>query len=276
MGDDAMASMLDGKVAIITGGSGAIGAATAALLGSVGAAIAIFDLDKTRNEQVVSDLRSQGVVAAAIELDVAEHKAFAAAVDDVVRDLGGVDILVNVAGSGTPTVLDDTSVDEWDRIVALNLRGPFNGIKSCAGPMRRRGGGSIVTVASLAAHSMSMNFGASYTASKSGVLGLTRHAAFELARDNIRVNTVLPGPVLTPLAKRGTDRTHAEVIGRVPLGRWIQPEEVAAPILFFCSDAASACTGTSLVVDGGLDIGCPTSPQVYFESRNREQHQAET
>ena len=174
-----------------------------------------------------------------------------------------------MAGSGTPTTIATTPPEDWDRIIRLNLSGPFNGIKACADAIRRRGGGAIVTVSSLAAISMSMNFGASYTASKSGVMGLTRHAAFELARDNIRVNAVLPGPVLTALTQRGTQAAHDEVIGRVPLGRWITPEEIAAPILFFCTAASSAITGTSLVVDGGLSIGSPTSPDVYFASRDR-------
>lgn len=262
-------AVLGGKVAIVTGGSGAIGFATARLLGLAGAAIVLVDIDPAAIERAESALRGEGVSTMARLADVADYGRFVAVVEETEASFGGIDILVNVAGSGTTTTIDATSPDEWGRIVALNMTGPFNGIKACADPMRRRGGGAIVTVSSLAALSMSMNFGASYTASKSGVLGLTRHAAFELARDNIRVNVVLPGPVLTPLTQRGTKEAHDEVIGRVPLGRWITPEEIAQPILFLCTDASSAMTGASLVVDGGLNIGSPASPDVYFASRQQ-------
>lgn len=254
----------------MTGGSGAIGLATARALGHLGAAVLLIDIDSDANARAEAALRQEGVAVAVRNADVADLPSFLDAAQAAESRFGGIDILVNVAGSGTQTTLDATSAEAWDRIIRLNLSGPFNGIKACTDAMRRRGGGAIVTVSSLAAISMSMNFGASYTASKSGVLGLTRHAAFELARDNIRVNAVLPGPVLTQLTQRGTPQTQDEVIGRVPLGRWITPEEVAAPILFFCTDASSAITGTSLVVDGGLSIGCPTSPDVYFASRDQQ------
>ena len=227
----------------------------------------LADIDAAANARAEAALHSESIAASTMAADVADFNSVLAVVERAESLFGGVDILVNVAGSGTPTTIEATRPEEWDRIVQLNLTGPFNAIKACVASMRKRGGGVIVTVSSLAATSMSMNFGASYTASKAGVLGLTRHAAFELARDKIRVNAVLPGPVLTPLAQRGTKKTHEEVIGRVPLGRWITPDEVAEPILFFCTDASSAITGTTLVVDGGLSIGSPTSPEVYFSSR---------
>jgi 3-oxoacyl-[acyl-carrier protein] reductase len=135
--------------------------------------------------------------------------------------------------------------------------------------LRRRGGGAIVTVGSLAGLRMSMNNGMSYTASKSGVLGLTRHAAFELGRDNIRVNAVLPGPVLTPQMKaKISAETLAGVPKTLPLGRWVQPSEVAAPILFFCSPMASACTGTHVIIDCGLHVGATSSRDEYDRTRD--------
>jgi NAD(P)-dependent dehydrogenase (short-subunit alcohol dehydrogenase family) len=117
---------------------------------------------------------------------------------------------------------------------------------------------------------MSMNNGVSYTAAKAGVIGLTRHAAFELGRDNIRVNAVLPGPVLTPQMKAKISPETLERVPRgLPLGRWVQAEEVAAPILFFCSPMANACTGTHVVIDCGLHIGAPMSRDEYERTRDR-------
>jgi NAD(P)-dependent dehydrogenase (short-subunit alcohol dehydrogenase family) len=116
---------------------------------------------------------------------------------------------------------------------------------------------------------MSMNNGVSYTAAKAGVIGLTRHAAYELGRDNIRVNAVLPGPVLTPQMKaKISAETLARVPRELPLGRWVQAEEVAAPILFFCSPMANACTGTHVVIDCGLHIGATSPRDEYDRTRD--------
>ncbi len=116
---------------------------------------------------------------------------------------------------------------------------------------------------------MSMNNGVSYTAAKAGVLGLTRHAAYELGRDGIRVNAVLPGPVLTPQMKaKISAETLARVPRELPLGRWVQPAEVAAPILFFCSPMSSACTGTHVVIDCGLHVGATSSREEYDRTRD--------
>ena len=141
--------------------------------------------------------------------------------------------------------------------------------KAGAPALRIRGGGAIVTVASLAGLRMSMNNGVSYTSAKAGVLGLTRHAAFELACDNIRVNAVLPGPVLTPQMKAKISQETLERVPReVPLGRWVQPEEVASPILFFCSPMSSACTGTHVIIDCGLHVGATSSREEYNRTRD--------
>jgi 3-oxoacyl-[acyl-carrier protein] reductase len=169
-----------------------------------------------------------------------------------------------------PLTIADMSPQDWQNVVGLNLTGPFNCIKACAGAMRRRGGGAMVTVGSLASLTMSMNNGASYTAAKSGVLGLTRHAAFELGGDGIRVNAVLPGPVMTPqMDRKVTPDIRQSIPDQLPLGRWIAPEEVAGAIMFFCLPMSSACTGSYLLVDGGLAIGAPMKRDIYFKNRNR-------
>lgn len=258
-----------GKVAFITGAAGGIGSATARLFSREGADVALFDRDGAGAEQLARELREQGGRAIAGALDVRELEPFAAAIARTEAELGGVDFIVNVAGGGSRQTLSTMDSEDWHAIVDLNLTGPFNSIKAGAPALRRRGGGAIVTVGSLAGLRMSMNNGMSYTASKAGVLGLTRHAAYELGRDNIRVNAVLPGPVLTPQMKAKISVETLERVPReLPLGRWVQPEEVAAPILFFCSPMASACTGTHVVIDSGLHIGATSSREEYDRTRD--------
>ncbi|MBS0428014.1 MAG: SDR family oxidoreductase [Proteobacteria bacterium] len=261
---------LQGKVALITGGAGGIGSAAARMFAQQGVAVALFDRDGEGAEHVASGLRGEGASALGGAMDVRDFDAFALAVERTEREFDGIDFVVSVAGGGTRQTLSTLSIDDWHAVVDLNLTGPFNAIKSAAPALRRRGGGAIVTVGSLAGLRMSMNNGVSYTAAKAGVLGLTRHAAYELGRDNIRVNAVLPGPVLTPQMKA---KISAETLERVPrelpLGRWVQPEEVAAPILFFCSAMSNACTGTHVIIDSGLHVGATGPRDEYDRTRDR-------
>lgn len=260
---------IEGKVALVTGAAGGIGSATAELFARAGVHVALFDRDGDGAQQVAERVGQGGVRAIAGGFDVRDYDGYAAAVERTERELGGIDFIVNVAGGGSRQTLATMTPQDWHDIVDLNLTGPFHSIKAGAPALRRRGGGAIVTVASLAALRMSMNNGMSYTASKAGVLGLTRHAAFELGRDNIRVNAVLPGPVLTPQMKaKISAETLARVPRELPLGRWVQPQEVAAPILFFCSPMASACTGTHVVIDCGLHIGATSSREEYDRTRD--------
>ncbi len=260
---------IEGKVAFVTGAAGGIGSATARLFARQGVAVALFDTHVDGVQALAQELRSAGARAMAGGLDVRDGEAFAQAVDRVETEFGGLDFVVNVAGGGTRQTLGTMTVQDWHAIVDLNLTGPFNSIQAGAPALKRRGGGAIVTVGSLAGLRMSMNNGVSYTAAKSGVLGLTRHAAYELGRDGIRVNAVLPGPVLTPQmkAKISAD-TLARVPRELPLGRWVQPEEVAAPILFFCSPMSSACTGTHVIIDSGLHVGATSSRDEYDRTRD--------
>jgi 3-oxoacyl-[acyl-carrier protein] reductase len=255
----------DGRVAIVTGGAGGIGTATVQRFLSAGASVAAFDRDQQRLDQLKAALPGSLSVHC---LDVTQWDDVAHAVDEVEKAFGRIDVLVNVAGGGSPTTIQSATPEDWGRIVGLNLTAPFYCIKTVAPAMRRAGGGAIVTVGSLAAFQMSFNNGVSYTAAKSGVLGLTRHAAFELSRDHIRVNAVLPGPIMTPQMDAKIDaKSRAAVPKQVPLGRWLAPDEVADPILFFCSDAARGCTGTHVIVDGGLHIGAQYDSATYFAKR---------
>lgn len=255
---------LSGKVAIVTGGAGGIGGATVALLRRHGARVAAFD----RNEAALAAIVAGDTDIMPMLVDVMDADAVEAACARVEAAFGRIDILVNVAGGGTPTLIETMPVSDWDRVIALNLSGPFYCMKAVAPAMRRAGGGAIVTVSSLAAVQISFSSGVSYTAAKTGLLGLTRQVAFEFARDNIRVNAVLPGPIMTPqMDAKIPDEGRADIARRVPMGRWLTPEEVASTILFFCTDASSACTGTHLIVDGGMHIGAPTDMETYFIKR---------
>jgi 3-oxoacyl-[acyl-carrier protein] reductase len=257
------------KIAFITGAAGGIGSATARLFAREGAALALFDQDAQRVAELAAELRHEGATVIADAFDVRKLESFEQAIARTESELGGVDFVINVAGGGTRQTLETLSSTDWHSVIDLNLTGPFNSIKAAAPVLRRRGGGAIVTVGSLAGLRMSMNNGASYTAAKAGVLGLTRHAAFELGRDGIRVNAVLPGPVLTPQMKaKISPETLARVPREVPLGRWVRPEEVAAPILFFCSPMANACTGTHVIVDSGLHVGATSSREEYDRTRD--------
>ena len=260
-----MISDFGGRVAIVTGGAGGIGSATVLALLKNGATVAAFDRDGVRLEELKA---KAGAGLSIHQLDLLRPEQIHNAVEQVERECGRIDILVSVAGGGSPTTIETATEEDWNRIVGLNLSAPFHCIKAVAPAMRRAGGGRVVTVGSLAAFQMSFNNGVSYTAAKAGVLGMTRHAAFELARDNIRVNAVLPGPIMTPQMDAKIDaRSRAAVPRQVPLGRWLAPEEVADAILFFCSDASRGCTGTHVIVDGGLHIGAQYDAETYFAKR---------
>nr|MBF0681350.1 SDR family oxidoreductase [Pseudomonas sp.] len=267
---------LENKVALVTGAGGGIGSAVARCLAQAGAHLALADMHQDRLDAVAAQLRAESrnehMRVESLTCDVCRADDVAASVAEFARRLGGVDILVNVAGGGTPQTINTLTSEDWHAVLDLNLTGPFNCIQAVAPHMKARGGGMIVTVASLAAITMSLNNGISYTAAKSGVLGLTRHSAFELASDGIRVNAVLPGPTLTSQiqAKMSPERIDAVANG-VPLGRWVLPEEIARSILFFCSDLSSACTGTHFIVDSGMHIGAPVSRDEYFRFRDRAQ-----
>jgi 3-oxoacyl-[acyl-carrier protein] reductase len=254
-----------GRVAIVTGGAGGIGTATVHRLLESGASVAAFDRDQGRLDALKV---GKGDDLSVHLVDVMDLDRVEAAVAEVAKNFGRLDIMISVAGGGTPTTIESADAGDWNRVIALNLSGPFYCIKAAAPFMRKVGGGSIVTVGSLAAFQMSFNNGVSYTAAKSGVLGLTRHAAFELARDNIRVNAVLPGPIMTPQMDAKIDtKSRAAVPKQVPLGRWLSPEEVADPILFFCSEASRGCTGAHVLVDGGLHVGAQYDRETYFAKR---------
>src|SRR5207244_9891675 len=157
---------------------------------------------------------------------------------------------------------------DWDRVIAVNLRGPFNGTQAVIPHMKKRGGGAIVNIASVAGRRISFGGGANYTASKAGLLGLTRHAAYELAPDRIRVNAVCPGPTATGFGgAMPSEEAKAVRARKIPLGRMCEAEDIADPILFLAGHDAPMITGVALTVDGGVLVKNDTPYEEYFRPR---------
>lgn len=267
-------SSFSNSVSVVTGGTGGIGAAIVQALAQQGSRVVIFDV----NDEALQAAKQAGTTAGGAvhvkHVDVTQYDEVVRAMAEVQAELGDIDYVVNVAGGRGRTkgaTIAKTSVDDWSHLIELNLSSVFNCIKAAGAIMRPRKRGAIVNIGSLAGITMPMSNSAGYTAAKAGLLGLTRHAAYELARDNIRVNAVLPGPVMTPqLLARASQTMLDSVADTLPIGRWLDPQEIAAPVLFYLSDAAAACIGSYLVVDGGLHIGNPTTPAEYFRMRGED------
>lgn len=262
------AGRFEGRVALVTGGASGIGRATCARLAGEGATIAVVDRMRDGAEETVGIVRAAGGTAAAFECDVASSAGVNAAVAAIAASLGAVDVLVNVAGIGDTAGLDGVAGvtdDRWNAVLAVNLSGPFFLSRAVLPAMVARGKGAIVNVSSLAGRSKSAMGGYAYSSSKAGLLGLTRHLAFDYGPKGIRVNAICPGGVDTPMLRAAgvrEARSEAEQEARLarmqayqffmPIKRVSQPEEQAAAIAFLASDDASYVNGVALDVNGGL------------------------
>jgi len=239
---------VDDKVAIITGGAQGMGAADARMLVAEGAKVVIADILDEPGQALADEL---GDAARYVHLDVSDEEQWQAAVDAAVTAFGKVNVLVNNAGIVQVAPLKSLDVDKWNRVLAVNLTGAMLGIKAVLGPMKDAGGGSIINVSSIEGM-RGASWVHSYVASKWGLRGLTKSAALELASDNIRVNSLHPGFIRTPMTKHFPD----DMVG-TPLGRPGKPEEVATFVVFLASDESSFSTGSEFVVDGGLITDVP-------------------
>ena len=237
-----------GKVALVTGAAEGIRLATARLLAAEGAAVVLGDV--ARAEEAAESVRASAGRTIGLAMDVTDVASIERAVRAAVDQLGGLDILVNNAGIGAPAPLGEIEEADWDRILGVNLKGPFLCARAAAPHLE---GGAIVNVASVAGRSSSLAMGCHYTASKAGLLGLTRHLARELAPRRIRVNAVCPGPIETALLDRGMDEAAKQrTLASVPLGRLGQPDDIARAIVFLASDDAGFITGAALDANGGV------------------------
>ncbi|MGQ9555249.1 MAG: SDR family NAD(P)-dependent oxidoreductase [Anaerolineae bacterium] len=242
---------MQGLVAIVTGGGGGIGRATCLELARHGANVAVADISLQHAETVADEVNACGAIALACRVDVTSNSDVQRAVRCVCDRFDKVDILVNSAGVYQTGTLSEVSEDDWDRVLAINLKGTFLFCKEVVPLMQRQRSGAIVNVSSISGRTKSQLAAVNYVASKAGIIGLTMCLASQLAADGIRVNCVAPGTIDTPIIANLTPEEREALAKRSPLGRLGQPEEVAATIVFLASPAASYITGETVNVNGG-------------------------
>ena len=244
---------LAGKVALISGGARGQGAAEARLFTQEGAKVVFGDILDAAGKQVVAEIRARGGEATYVHLNVTRDQDWQHAVQLAESQYGKLDILVNNAGIAIRGTIEETSEDDWDHLMGINMKGVFLGTKHALPAMRRAGGGSIVNISSGAGIAPAPGTSAAYAASKGGVRLFTKATAVQHAKDHIRCNSVHPGPIDTPMVRGPqTDPARVEaLIERVPLGRLGTAEEIAYGVLYLASDEASFVTGSELVIDGG-------------------------
>jgi NAD(P)-dependent dehydrogenase (short-subunit alcohol dehydrogenase family) len=247
--------VLTGQVAIVTGASTGIGRATAFALAAEGAAVVIADIDVERGAQTAQDIVDKGNRALFVRTDVADDESVAAMVARTVDEFGGLDLAFNNAGiEGTPATTHACTPDNWQRTLGVNLTGVWSCMRHEIPRMLDRGGGSIVNCSSVAGLVGFASIPA-YTASKHGVVGLTKTAALEYAKDGIRVNAVCPGVIDTEMVDRFTGQqpeAEAALLGSEPIGRLGRPEEIADAVVWLCSPRSSFVTGQAIAIDGGF------------------------
>lgn len=247
---------LRGQVAVVTGGNGGIGLGFAEGCARAGAAVAVWARNAEKSAQAVETIAAHGVDAIAVTCDVADEASVAGAVTDTVERLGRIDICVANAGTSGSGALQDLTLEEWRRVMAVNLDGAFLTMRDCARRMIDQGdGGAIVAISSTSAiHGAQFN--PHYGASKTALLGLVRASAVGLARHGIRVNAVLPGWTRTELAEGGyqDDRFREATTKRTPVRRWASGEDYQALAAYLCDRSVSWHTGDQIVADGGYTI----------------------
>ena len=244
---------LRGRVVAITGGASGIGEAMVEAFAANGARVAFLDTQIEAAERLIARLRNAAAPAPLFLLcDLTDISALQAAVEAILRELGPIAVLVNNAGNDTRHSLDEVTPELWDRTLALNLRHQFFMAQAVIPGMRRGGGGSIINMSSISWVSPSTNLPV-YVIAKAGIVGMTRTLAHEVGKDNIRVNCIMPGAILTERQKQlwFTPEYQAEILSAQALKRLILPEEVARLALFLAADDSSAITSQSYIIDGG-------------------------
>jgi len=238
----------DGKVALVTGAASGMGAASARMLAAEGAKVVVADIQDELGRQVVAEI---GDAASYVHLDVSSHEEWKAAVAHAVDTFGSLSTLVNNAGIANGAAIQHFDVDQWQRILDINLTGTFLGIRTAADPIIAAGGGSIINISSIEGI-RGTPWAHGYVATKWAVRGLTKSVAAELAPQGVRVNSLHPGLIKTPMTAGIPD----DMIP-IPLGRPGQPEEIGSWVVFLASDESSFATGAEYVVDGGTVQGVP-------------------
>jgi NAD(P)-dependent dehydrogenase (short-subunit alcohol dehydrogenase family) len=250
--------MHTGKVAFVTGAGGGIGRAAALAFAREGASVVVADVSEKENQETARMIEEQGQQALVLRCDVSRVEDVKAALDKTGAAFGRLDFAFNNAGiePRKPAPTADYDLEEWDRIIDIDLRGVFLCMKYEVPLMLKHGGGAIVNTSS-GAGVIGIKGSPAYTAAKHGVIGLTRAAALDYAAQNIRVNAVCPGYIETPMMTRftgGTAEGRAKVISEEPVGRMGTAEEIASAVVWLCSDVAKFVIGSAMVIDGGQTI----------------------
>ena len=250
-----MSPDIDGSIALVTGAAGGIGRAICARLAAAGVSLALVDLDGAGAEALLGELGAKGVAIAA---DLSTAGDIASAVTEVERQLGPLDILVNnagISGVGPPKPSVDTPLDEWEKVLAVNVTAPFLFCQAVLPGMVDRGRGAILNVASMAGL-LSLPGRVSYAASKAALISLTKTLALETARSGVRINAICPSWADTPFiaARLAQPELRAQVESSIPVGRVASADEIADAAVFLLSPASRYMTGSALVVDGGMSL----------------------
>ena len=244
---------LTGKVAVITGGNGGIGLGIAMGLAGAGANIVIAARSVEKTAQALEDIRALGVEAHGITVDVTQEPAIQRMVTSTIDHMGRLDILVNNSGIAVRAQPQELTSAQWDSVVDVNLRGAFLASKEAYAQMVKAGGGKVINVGSMYSI-FGSDWGSPYAASKGGLVQLTKSLAVAWAKDNIQVNAVLPGWIVTDLTRGIQDadpNRYDNISRRIPTGRWGEPSELAGAAVFLASTASDYVTGATLAVDGG-------------------------
>ena len=243
---------LEGRTAIVTGATRGIGKSIAIQLAKAGVKVAVVGRNAELADSVVSQIEADGGIAYKVVGDISSDKECERIVAETAKHFGGVDILVNCAGNLTSTKLEDISRDEWDDILSTNLSGTFFMTQKAIPYLEKSKAGRVINISSNAGRMGGYANSQAYTASKGGIIAITKGIARQLAQRNITVNVVCPGTTVTEMSQLYDEKTMATLVGRIPMGRLGRPEDTAAAVCFFASEEAGWITGATLDVNGGM------------------------
>jgi NAD(P)-dependent dehydrogenase (short-subunit alcohol dehydrogenase family) len=243
---------LEERVALVTGAASGIGRATAERLASEGATAVVTDVQDDAGEEAAAAIRAGGGESLFVHLDVTDEQGWASAVERVLAERGRLDILVNNAGLGDLAPIEETTLPDWERTVAIDQTGVFLGMKACAEALKASGHGSVINISSIFGTSGGFGTSPAYHAAKGAVRTLTKNVALHWATEGVRVNSIHPGFIRTPILDQARDTEVWDAMTALtPMGRLGEPEEIAAAVAYLASDDASFVTGLELYVDGG-------------------------